>query len=367
MCSVLAEAIYKSRYELVTEFLEMGYEIILLAPEPDTFSAIFGESVRYYQIDLARTGLNPLSDLAAIRYMRRIIAEEKPDLTYAFGGAKAAIYTVIAAAKEQVPSNYCMINGLGSVIRGTGLRNAFAKRIMILLFGYALLRADGVLFQNEDDLNYFISRGLVDGNKTLVVNGSGVNLDRFPFSPIQRRNVFLFVGRLLRDKGIYEFVKAAGIIKARHPNADFWVVGGYDSNPTAVSEWEVSSWVDDGLIDYFGRRDDMLRFYQESSVFVLPSYHEGTPRTSLEAMAVGRPVITTDAPGCRETVIDGETGFLVPVRDVLALVEKMEYFILHPESIDTMGKLAHELAVKKYDVRKVNEVIVRFLTKGRSR
>ncbi len=202
MCSVLAEAIYKSRYELVTEFLEMGYEIILLAPEPDTFSAIFGESVRYYQIDLARTGLNPLSDLAAIRYMRRIIAEEKPDLTYAFGGAKAAIYTVIAAAKEQVPSNYCMINGLGSVIRGTGLRNAFAKRIMILLFGYALLRAVGVLFQNEDDLNYFISRGLVDGNKTLVVNGSGVNLDRFPFSPIQRRNVFLFVGRLLRDKGI---------------------------------------------------------------------------------------------------------------------------------------------------------------------
>jgi len=363
MCTVLAEAFYKSRGELITEFVKMGYEVVLAAPEAQDFLAreFPGMPVKYYQISLARTGLNPWQDLLLLRQLREIMRLEKPQLTYAFGGAKAAIYTSLAAAREKVPGNFCMINGLGSIFRGSGFRNNLVGGVMNRLFKYSLAKTNGVLFQNADDLNDFASRGLVDQAKCVIVNGSGVNLDRFIPSPLPAGVVFLFVGRLLRDKGVYELVEAARSVKSCHPEAEFWIVGGYDTNPTAVKESEVAAWSEAGLIKYFGRQDDVLPFYQGASVFVLPSYHEGTPRTCLEAMAVGRPVITTDAPGCRETVIPGETGFLVPVRDSGALAEKIIYFIDNPQAIAVMGGRALEFVAKKYEVHGVNRSIIDFM------
>lgn len=363
MCTVLAEAFYKSRGELIAEFAKMGYDVVLAAPEAEDFLAreFPGMPVKYYRIGLARTGLNPWQDLVLIRQLREIMRREAPILTYAFGGAKAAIYTAIAAAREQVPGNFCMINGLGSIFRGSGFRNKLIGGVMNRLFQYSLAKTNGVLFQNADDLNDFVSHRLVERQKCIIVNGSGVNLDRFVPSPLPEAVVFLFVGRLLRDKGVYELVEAARLVKPRHPEAEFWIVGGYDTNPTAVKEAEVAAWSDAGLVKYFGRQDDVLPFYQGASVFVLPSYHEGTPRTCLEAMAVGRPVITTDAPGCRETVLEGETGFLVPVRDSGALAEKIIYFIDHPQAIAAMGGRALEFVAEKYDVHAVNRSIIDFM------
>ncbi|MEQ8235508.1 MAG: glycosyltransferase family 4 protein [Syntrophomonadaceae bacterium] len=369
MCTVLAEAFYKSRGELITEFVKMGYEVVLAAPEEEDFLAreFPGMPVKYYQICLARTGLNPWQDLKLIGQLREIMRQEKPRLTYAFGGAKAAIYTAIAAAREKVPGNFCMINGLGSIFRGSGFRNSLIGGVMNRLFQYSLAKTNGVLFQNADDLNDFLSRGLVEPEKCSIVNGSGVNLDRFVPAPLPDRTIFLFVGRLLRDKGVYELVEAARLVKPCHPEAEFWIVGGYDTNPTAVKESEVAAWSEAGLIKYFGRQDDVLPFYQGASVFVLPSYHEGTPRTCLEAMAVGRPVITTDAPGCKETVLDGETGFLVPVRNSRALAEKIVYFIDNPRTISVMGDRALEFVAKKYDVHAVNRAIIDFMLQRTSK
>ena len=365
MCSVFAEALYKSRRELIMEFLSLGYEIILVAPEPEDFLIKYfkGMKVRYYQLNLQRTGLNPINDYKTIKQIRRIISIENPDITYSFGGAKAAIYTTIAASKEKVNSNYCMINGLGSIFRGKGLKTRLIKLVMSILFKYSLKRSDGVLFQNSDDLNEFIKNGLVDRDKCTIVNGSGVNLDIFQHSPIPTKNIFLFVGRLLRDKGIYEFVEAAKIVKRKNPDVEFWILGGYDSNPTSVKESEMNSWIDSGLVKYFGRQADVLPFYQGSSVFVLPSYHEGTPRTCLEAMAVGRPTITTDAPGCKETVINGKTGFLVPIKDSVSLANKMEHFISNPQEKVEMGNNALAFVKEKYDVNKVNKSIIDFIVR----
>lgn len=364
-CSVFAEALYKSRRELILEFIKLGYEVILAAPEKEDFieKEFENMNVKYYQIKLQRTGLNPLIDFKTINEIANIISSEKPEITYAFGGAKAAIYTTIAASKEKVEKNYCMINGLGSIYRGVGFKKNLIKGVMNFLFRYSLAKSAGILFQNPDDLNAFIKMGLVDKSKTIIVNGSGVNLEKFPYSSVAPNSIFLFVGRLLKDKGIYEFIEAARIIKNKYPKARFWVLGGYDTNPTALKEKEMLHWVDEGIVEYFGRKSAILPFYQECSVFVLPSYHEGTPRTSLEAMAVGRPIITTNAPGCKETVVDGETGFVVPVKDSKKLAERIEYFIRNSKMNSVMGNKAFEFASAKYDVNKVNKSIIEFLIK----
>jgi glycosyltransferase involved in cell wall biosynthesis len=364
LCSVFAEALYKSRYELIMNFIERGFEVILVAPEADDFTKrIFSNlDVRYIQINLDRTGTNPLRDIKTIQELTNIMSVEKPSITYAFGGAKAAIYCTFAASRNQVDSNYCMINGLGSIYRGKGLKNKLIEKVMTQLFKYSLKKSDGVLFQNNDDLQVFVNKGIVDQSKTKIVNGSGVNLSKFPYSIAKTDQIkFLFIGRLLRDKGIYEFVEAAKKIKGKYVSTEFWVVGGYDTNPTSVSEKEMNEWINKGLIKYFGRQENIYNFYKDASVFVLPSYHEGTPRTNLEAMAVGRPIITTDAPGCRETVMDNINGFLVPIKDVESLTVKMKYFIENPHMIKKMGDESNKIAISKYDVHKVNESIVSFI------
>ncbi len=367
LSSVIAEALYKSRYELIIEFIKKNFEVILVAPERDNFTKdVFPNlPVKYYEVNFDRTGINFFKDLKTIYHLIKIMKIEKPVLTYAFGGAKAAIYTTIASYFAKIRNNYCMINGLGSIFRGEGVKSTIIRFIMILLFKASLSKSDGVLFQNKDDLEVFIKNKLVNQNKCKIVNGSGVNLEKFKYSiPNTDHLIFLFVGRLLKDKGIYEFVEAAKEIKKEFPSIEFWVVGGFDTNPTAVKEEEVLCWQRNGYIKYFGYQDNVFQYYTKSSVFVLPSYHEGTPRTNLEAMAVGRPIITTDAPGCRETVVNNMNGFLIKVKDSEALAEKMRFFIQNPNKILEMGLASYHIAVEKYDVHKVNKSILDFLLKN---
>ncbi|GAB3063863.1 glycosyltransferase family 4 protein [Salinicoccus sesuvii] len=364
LCSVLAEAIYISRGELVDKFLSKGFDIILVAPEEEStipFDLINNNSVKYYRINLQRTGMNPFRDISTINQIKSIIRKEKPSHVYSFGGAKAAIYTSLAGAKGSVRNNYCMINGLGSIFRGEGIKNKLTRKVMSALFKRALNKSDGVIFQNEDDRQEFINKSLVVKDKTHIVNGSGVNLDIFTYTSIENFNSFLFVGRLLKDKGIYEYVEAARILKKTYPNTSFSIVGGFDDNPTGVSEAEINEWIEEGIITFHGKQKNVLPYYQECTAFVLPSYHEGTPRTSLEAMSVGRSIITTDAPGCRETVVEGVNGYLVPVKNVTVLVKRIEAIIKSPKLAQTMGYESFKLAKEKYDVHKVNESILKII------
>ncbi len=170
---------------------------------------------------------------------------------------------------------------------------------------------------------------------------------------------FLLIARLLGDKGVREYVEAVRRIKARYPDVVFRLVGWIDENPNAIREQELNDWVSEGVVEYLGRLSDVRPAIADCTVYVLPSYREGTPRTVLEAMAMGRPIITTDAPGCRETVVDGENGFLVPVKAVDELVSAMEKFVLFPGLVEKMGRRSREIAEAKYDVNAVNAVMLR--------
>jgi glycosyltransferase involved in cell wall biosynthesis len=193
-----------------------------------------------------------------------------------------------------------------------------------------------------------------------VVNGSGVDVGSFAVAPLPAGPVrFLLIGRLLGDKGVREYAQAAQAVRQQYPNVQFTLVGMIDSNPNSIAQAELDAWVADGRLAFLGSMADVRPAIAASSVYVLPSYREGTPRTVLEAMAMGRPIITTDAPGCRETVVDGDNGFLVPVKSVEALVQAMVRFIQDPALAPRMGARSRQIAEAKYDVHQVNAVMLR--------
>lgn len=225
-------------------------------------------------------------------------------------------------------------------------------------------RQKKVFFQNPDDQMLFKKMGILkDSVSSFVVNGSGVNVFEYAVKPFPTNNnlptpKFLLIARLLGDKGIREYAQAAKIIKNKHPQIQFDLVGWIDDNPNAIRQDELDGWISEGLFHYWGKLSDVKPAIAASSIYVLPSYREGTPRTVLEAMAMGRPIITTNAPGCRETVIDGYNGYLIPIKSVSELANAMEKFILNPELIYKMGAASRKFAEEKFDVNAVNQTML---------
>jgi glycosyltransferase involved in cell wall biosynthesis len=241
----------------------------------------------------------------------------------------------------------------------TGLGYSFTRRWLSLIVGLLYRGALGlcrnVMFQNPDDRAFFIQKGIADAGKCTVVNGSGVDLDHYYPTPLPSELVFLLIARLLKDKGIREYVQAARLVRRSRPDARFILVGPRDPGPAAVPEAELASWVSQEGIEYRGPTEDVRAAITEAMVFVLPSYREGTPRTVLEAMAMCRPIITTDVPGCRETVIEGVNGFLVPAKDAVRLAGAMLRFASDLSLASRMGRASREIVENKYDVRRVNQ------------
>jgi glycosyltransferase involved in cell wall biosynthesis len=257
-----------------------------------------------------------------------------------------------------------MITGLGyAFVSDSGLRQRLVANLARLLYWVALKGNQGVFFQNRDDLALFAKTGLLpDPTRALVINGSGVDTDYFQPAPLPNDPlVFLLVARLLKDKGIFEYAAAALEVRKQYPTVIFRLVGPVDPNPSAISEKQIIDWQKSGVLDYLGEVRDVRPCMEGCHVYVLPSYREGTPRTVLEAMATGRAIITTDAPGCRETVIDGDNGILVPVKNAAALAQAMRRLLASPELIPLMGMRSREIAVQKYDVRKVNAAILQHM------
>lgn len=314
--------------------------------------------VRVFDIPLGRTGTNPWNDLKLLLHLHRLMHGARPDVMLAYT-IKPVIYGTIAAWVACVPRRFALVTGLGYAF--TGNRQGIVKRIVSVLYRFALGRTHKVFFQNPDDERLFRTLGIVPtGIPSVVVNGSGVDVAEFPLTPLpDGPPVFLFIGRLLGDKGVREFAMAARSVKVLHPEARFHAVGWIDCNPDAITQSELDSWVADGSVEFLGKLDDVRPAIAASTVYVLPSYREGTPRTVLEAMAMGRPVITTDAPGCRETVIDDDNGLLVPVQSVEALVKAMLKFIENPTLAARMGRRSRQIAEERYDVHKVNAVMLR--------
>jgi glycosyltransferase involved in cell wall biosynthesis len=220
-----------------------------------------------------------------------------------------------------------------------------------------------VLFQNEDDLAFFTSLGMLPERQSChVINGSGVDIDHFAVSPRPTGPVtFLFVGRLLRDKGLFEYVEACRSLAERGVPARFQILGPLDSNPSSIQVDQLDAWVREGTVEYLGETDDVRPALAAAHVLVLPSYGEGTPRSVLEAMAMGLAVVTTDVPGCRATVRDGCNGFLVPVRDSEALADAMTRLAVDPDLIARFGREGRRVAEERYDVRLVTADILAYM------
>ena len=406
----LASSLVNFRASLLRDLRAAGHRVIATAAEADARVAVeLGDwGVVYRPLALERAGLNPLSDRRYLIGLRRMMDNERPDVVIAYTH-KPVVYSALAAGRQGRTLVYPLVTGLGyTFIECDGLTRKLARRALMVLYRRASRWFNGVMFQNPDDLRFFQGRGLIrPGTPWIVVRGSGVDLDRFRQAPhsaglesasarsepvekiaagvakagtgsTQRGRVlcrlrFLLIARLLRDKGIGEFVSAARDVNRNGLRAEFHLVGPEDPSPSAIPVVEVRKWHREGVIVYHGEQADVRPFLRDCTVYVLPSYREGTPRTVLEAMAIGRAIITTDSPGCRETIFgvslaDGSTakegwnGFLVPVRSVDGLVAGITRFLENPGLADLMGRQSRRLAEEYYDVRKVNRAMLDFMS-----
>jgi glycosyltransferase involved in cell wall biosynthesis len=340
-------------YALATDYNEESRaEIILLGAYP-------------IDISMSRTGMNPLVDIYDTLSLVRVLKSIEPDVLLS-SFIKPIIIGMPASWLANVPHRVAMIEGLGYVYTEDGNRPTakkfFLRVIVSFLYKVALHLAHRVVFLNPDDLKDFTEWKIVDPKKTVMLGGIGVDLEQWPYmAPTINPIRFLFVARLLREKGIEQFLEAARCVKIRYPAADFVVLGDLDSNPGSIKVAQMQEWVKSGIGEWPGYVA-VLPWLAKSSVFVLPSYYrEGVPRSSQEAMAMGRPVITTDTPGCRDTVDDGVNGFVVPVRDKQSLADAMIQFIEHPKLIVLMGIESRRLAEQKFNVHKVNERLMNVL------
>ncbi|GEA52352.1 glycosyl transferase [Vibrio inusitatus NBRC 102082] len=352
------DSILSFRGSLIEALKLGGYEVHVIAPKMQRFilDALEKRSIVVHQVRLERTGLNPLKDLNSLLEITKVLSKVKPDKVLSYT-IKPVIYGSIAAKIARVQACYSLITGLGYAFTGeaSGKRRAVQK-LLHFLYKLALSFNDKVFYQNPDDRDLFSSLGLNSRiGDSIVVNGSGVDTSLFDVTPLPDVCDFLLIARLLGDKGVREYASAAKKLKKTHPESVCRLVGWIDENPDAIEQQELDDWISNGYIEFLGKKSEVQTAISNSSVYVLPSYREGLPRTVLEAMAMGRPIITTDAPGCRETVRNGVNGFLVPVKDSVSIYDAMVFFIESPDRIVSMGKASREMVEQKFDVEIVNK------------
>ena len=357
------DSLIKFRGPLIEALLSAGYQVHLAVPGLDPYSVVARQlvalDVQVHDIPLQRTGMNPVKDLALVFVLRKLMRDIGADYVLAYT-IKPVIYGSLAAWISGVNHRFALITGLGYAFTGeaTGLRKVL-RTLIQQLYRFSLSRNRLVFFQNPDDEALFRRLSLLrPAIPSCVVNGSGVDVAEYTVAMLPETPSFLLIARLLGDKGVREYAQAAALVKECYPEVSFRLVGWVDDNPDAINQAELDAWIAAGTIEFLGKLSDVRPAISDSSVYVLPSYREGTPRTVLEAMAMGRAVITTDAPGCRETVVDGDNGFLVPVKDVDALAAAMMKMIDTPGLAASMGERSRRIAEEKYDVHKVNAAML---------
>lgn len=360
-----AESLLNFRGALIDDLLRAGGEVHVAAPGLDDevlSRALRDRGAIPHDIPLRRTGMNPIADLGAVLGLWRLMRQLRPDVFLGYT-IKPVIYGMLAAWLAGVKRRYALITGLGYAFQDqpVGVKARLVSGLARGLYRVALRVAHRVFFQNPDDQALFRALGLLgDRAESVVVNGSGVDVRHFAQARVpEGRVVFLMIARLLGAKGVREYAQASGHLQREFPSAVFRLAGWIDGGPDSIRADELAAWVDQGHIEYLGKLADVRPALQACSVYVLPSYREGTPRTVLEAMAIGRAVVTTDAPGCRETVINGVNGYLVPVRSSDGLADAMRRFLVEPSLVREMGERSRLIAEDRYDVQRVNAEMLR--------
>ncbi|MBB3346787.1 glycosyltransferase family 4 protein [Sphingomonas sp. BK069] len=357
----LAYSLVNFRGQLLADMVAAGHEVIACAPDddPQVRARLADMGVALRRVPMARVGLNPLVDLGTLRALVALLRAERPEVVLAYT-QKPIIYAGLAARLTRTRF-YAMVSGLGHVYgEDASPRMRLLRRGVSLLYRAAVREARAVFVFNRDDRAEMLRHAIVVPDARVIqVPGSGVDVTRFAGTPPPPGPVFLMIARLLRAKGVDDFVAAARAVRARYPQARFRLLGPTDPGPDGVTAGEIARWAEEGVIDYLGETRDVRPFLAEASVFVLPSwYREGLPRTILEAMASGRAVITTDRPGCRDPIDQGANGLVVPARDPAALAAAMERFCADPALASRLGAVARRVATERYAVERVNRLLL---------
>jgi glycosyltransferase involved in cell wall biosynthesis len=351
------------RGPLIEEMVRRGMTVFAFAPDYDARARAAVRSLGATPVDfsLSRAGMNPFRDLIDLVKLSCQLRNLKLDASFCYF-IKPVIYGTLAATLAGISRRVAMIEGAGYVFtegERFGLHRRVLRTLVIGLYKLALSQTQRVFMLNPDDREMFARLRMVEPEKVRLLTGIGVDLNQFIVKETSAESVsFILIARLLKEKGIYDYVEAARIVRRQHPRARFVLLGSVDLNPGSISQEEVRAWVAEGLIEWPGHVSDVKPWIADASVFVLPSYREGLPRSTQEVMAMGKPVITTDVPGCRETVEHGVNGFKVPVRDPFALAEAMLSFIRAPHLVKSMGRASRRKAEQTFDVHKINAEIL---------
>ena len=347
------------RMNLIRALQDAGYRVGVAAPPMDASKQLEAAGVAFYPVRMLPTGMRPTADAALFWQYLRLLRSERPAAILGFT-VKPNVYGSLAARLCGIP----VLNNI------TGLGTAFISKgplesLVTALYRPALRKSEAVFFHNDDDRDLFVGRGIVRSKQAIVIPGSGIDLSRFKPEPLPGRvdaPVFLLIGRLIDEKGVHEFVDAAARLKADWPNARFQLLGDFATGPRAVRREELEGWVAAGTVEYLGSSPDVRPFIARADCLVLPSYREGLPRSLLEGAAMARALVATDAPGCRNLVEPGVTGFLCDVRSGPSLARAMESFLrLTRQQRAEMGKRARQMVEERFSDERVNEAYLKVL------
>lgn len=359
--------VWNFRGDLIREIVGRGHEVLVVGPDMTDVDRIEALGARFTAVAMNKHGINPLKDLRYFIDLRKLIRRERPDVTFGYT-IKPTIYGALAAKSEGVKRIVSMVTGVGYLFTSRSVKARILKTAAKMLYRMGMAAADTVIFQNPDDRADFVGTGMVRADKTTIVNGSGVNMERFTPVPLNRRDGepmrVLCISRALRSKGVEEYIEAARILAERWPGeSELTLLGAIDESMSdSIERREVERAVADGVLRYLEERPDVRGAVAESNLMVLASHREGTPRTILEAMAMRRPVVVSDAPGCRQTVSDGVSGLLCQPRSAADLARAIhEMAMKTPAELDAMAQASLDLCRERFDVDSVNAEMLRHL------
>ena len=352
--------LYNFRFSLIKRLAREGFEVVLVCPQDEFVQELQNAGFRAVYWDLERQAAPPWEEWDSIRKLTRVYRDESPSLVHHFT-IKPVTYGSLSAKLARVPAIINSITGRGYVFQGTGQRTAILQAVVKFLFRLAYYKSNVVTtFENESDLIFFVRRGMVADKNLWLINGVGVDTALYDYKPETRDGipVVVFPGRLLWAKGVGTLVEAARLLKKRLPLRVVLVGKPDPGNPETISERIIRTWVKEGIVEWWGWQADMRAVYHQCHIVVLPSVGEGISKALLEAAACGRAIVATDVPGCREVVIPGVTGYLIPLNDPVALAEKLERLAANPDLRAQMGQAGRRLIEEKFSEEYVNEEIL---------
>ena len=354
------------RGQLIKKLVDENFQVSVIIPETD-FSTNFENEIlklgaKTLTIPLNRTGLNPFRDFMTYLALKSNFKKFKPDIVLAYT-SKPIVYSGLAIGKNSKIKFFPNLTGLGyGFTEETQFKRKVINFILKNLYKLSLKFSSVVIFQNPDDETLFRNLKIIKDRKTFITNGSGVDLKFYKPTNLPSKSVFLMLSRLVADKGVIEYCEAAKEVRNKFPKAVFQLAGSFDSNPSGLKFNQIKPFIDSKNIEFLGHLDDVREALNKCRYYVLPSYREGTPRSILEAMSIGRPIITTNTSGCKETVKEGINGLLVPIKDKKSLAIAMQKMLeFDDEKINHMAEESIKLVNEKYDVRKVNLNILKII------